>query len=150
MKNKNKNKILLISALIGVLVGADTSQASNSSIIQNQSPVLINEMSDISGDISGGSRVLPNTIQGDGSLKKAEDYVERKLFDVVGFFQSFIKPLTYVTFIISAITILFGVVSNSKKGLTLGILGMIVSVVIYVSVVFAPQIVEYFGAWLAM
>lgn len=143
---KNKNKILLISALIGVLVGGNTSQANNSSIIQNQSPVLINEMN---GNTEG-SRVLPNTIQGDGSLEKAEDYVERKLFDVVGFFQSFIKPLTYVTFIISAITILFGVVSNSKKGLALGILGMIVSVVIYVSVVFAPQIVEYFGAWLAV
>lgn len=146
MKNKFKNKILLIGTLIGVFVGGNASQASNSSIIENQSPVLINE----ANDNTGGSRVLPNTIQGDGSLKKAEDYVERKLFDVVGFFQSFIKPLTYVTFIISAITILFGVVSNSRKGLTLGILGMIVSVVIYVSVVFAPQIVEYFGAWLSM
>ena len=145
-KNKNKNKILLIGALIGILLGVNTSQASNSSIIQNESPVLINE----ANDNTRGSRVLPNTIQGDGSLKKAEDYVERKLFDVVGFFQSFIKPLTYVTFIVSAITILLGVVSNSSKSTAIGILGLVVSVAIYVLVVFAPQIVEYFGAWLSM
>lgn len=147
MNKKSKNRALLLSALIGVLIGSNTSYANNTAIIQNESPVLINEADMATRE----NRVMANTtIQGDGSLKKAEEYVERKLFDVVGFFQSFIKPLTYVTFIISAMTILFGVITNSKKGLTLGILGMAVSIIIYVAVIFAPQIVEYLGAWLSV
>lgn len=147
MNKKSKNRALLLSVLIGVLIGSNTSYANNTSIIQNESPVLINEADMATRE----NRVMANTtIQGDGSLKKAEEYVERKLFDVVGFFQSFIKPLTYVTFIISAMTILFGVITSSKKGLTLGILGMAVSIIIYVAVIFAPQIVEYLGAWLSV
>ena len=146
MKKNLKNKILLICSLVGLFVGVDTSYANNI-VLQYDEPLLINGANSNTED----SRVLPNTtIQGDGSLDKAEDYVERKLFDIVGFFQSLIKPLTYVTFIISAIAILFGVITNSKKGLAVGILGMVVSIGVYVAVVFAPQIVEYFGAWLAM
>ena len=146
-KIKLKNNILLISCVIGLFIGVNTSYANNSVTIKNESPVLINESTYTDED----SRIIPNnTLQGDGTLKKAEDYVERKLFDIVGFFQSFIKPLTYATFIFSAIVLLFGFISSSKKSVTLGILGMIFSIIIYVSVVFAPQLVDYFGSWLAM
>ncbi|MBQ8997634.1 MAG: hypothetical protein IJ086_02940 [Clostridium sp.] len=144
-----KNNILLATCIIGLFVGVNTSYASNSVTIKNESPVLINESS--SANTNGESRIISNTtINGDGSLKKAEDYVQSKLFDVVGFFQSFIKPLTYITFILSAIGILVGLIFDSGRSKMGGLLGMIFSILVYVSVVFAPQIVEYFGSWLAM
>ena len=146
-KIKLKKNTLIASCIIGLFLGINSSYASNSVTIKNESPLLINE----STNTDNSSRVLPsNTPQGDGSLKKAEEYVEDKLFDVVGFFQSFIKPLTYVTFILSAIGILVGIIFDSGRSKMGGLLGMIFSIIVYVSVVFAPQIVEYFGAWLSM
>lgn len=140
----NKIKNILLIAMVAIFVNTVVSCASNSSIIKNESPVLITESNSNEGTI-----LRNNTIQGGGSLDKAEVYVESKLFDVVGFLQSFIKPLTYVTFIISTIMVLFGVVTDSRSKFR-GFLGMAFSIFVYVSVVFAPQIVEYFSSWLSM
>lgn len=140
----NKIKIILPIVLISMFLNGGVSYASNSSIIKNESPVLITESNTNNSIISKN-----NTVQGGGSLDKAEGYVEDKLFDVVEFFQSFIKPLTYVTFILSTIMVLFGVVTDSKSKFK-GFLGMAFSIFVYVSVVFAPQIVEYFSSWLSV
>lgn len=140
----NKIKLFLPIVMVSLLIGGNTVYASNSSIIKNESPALIEGSTSNRGIIS-----QQNTVQSGGSLDKAEDYVETKLFDVVGFFQSFIKPLTYVTFIISTIMVLFGVVTDSKSKFK-GLLGMAFSIFVYVSVVFAPQIVEYFSSWLSI
>ena len=140
----NKIKLFLPIVMVSLLIGGNTVYASNSSIIKNESPALIEGSTSNRGIIS-----QQNTVQSGGSLDKAEDYVETKLFDVVGFFQSFIKPLTYVTFIISTIMLLFGVVTDSKSKFK-GLLGMAFSIFVYVAVVFAPQIVEYFSSWLSM
>lgn len=140
----NKIKLILPIILISTMIGGISASATNSSIIQNESPVLI-------GDSNSSNGIIPNQVNsvgGDG-LSKAEDYVERKLFDVVGFCQSFIKPLTYVTFIVSTIMLLFGVVTASKSKFK-GLLGMAFSIFVYVLVVFAPQIVEYFSSWLSV
>lgn len=143
----NKIKKIISIAIVAILIGGNVSYASNSSVIQNESPIIISE----STNESSSNSIIPknNIIQGGGSLDKAEKYVETKLFDVVGFLQSFIKPLTYVTFIISTILVLFGVITDSKSKFK-GFLGMAFSVFVYVSVVFAPQIVDYFSSWLAM
>lgn len=142
----NKFTKLLPIVLIGIFLNNGVCYASNSSIIENESPVLINDL-----DINTNSEIITknNTIQSGGSLDKAEHYVENKLFDVVGFLQSFIKPLTYVTFIISTIMVLFGVVTDSKSKFK-GFLGMAFSIFVYISVVFAPQIVDYLSSWLSV
>lgn len=141
----NKIKLFLLVIMVGLLFEGNVVYASgSSSIIKTESPVLITETDSNRSIISKN-----NTIQGGGSLDKAEDYVETKLFDVVGFLQSFIKPLTYVTFIISTIMVLFGVVTDSKSKFK-GFLGMAFSIFVYVSVVFAPEIVEYFSSWLSI
>ena len=82
-----------------------------------------------------------------GTLKGAENYVNRKLGDVVGFFQSIIRPFTYVAFILSAITLILGVLTSSKHKFA-GVIGMGVSVLVYILVMYAPSVVEYLGAWL--
>lgn len=142
----NKIKRILPIALISIFLNSGVSYANNSSIIKNESPVLITESN---VNTNNGIISKNNTIQSGGSLDKAEDYVESKLFDVVGFLQSFIKPLTYVTFIISTIMVLFGVITDSRSKFK-GFLGMAFSIFVYVSVVFAPQIVEYFSSWLSV
>lgn len=149
---KIKNKIKkILPIIIGVtFLSSGVSYAGNSSIIENESPILINEIN--SNEISENPINVTSResiIKSGGNLDKAEKYVESKLFDVVGFLQSFVKPLTYVTFIVSTIAMLFGVITDSKSKFK-GLLGMAFSIFVYVSVVFAPQIVDYFSSWLAM
>lgn len=147
----NKIKKIIPIVIMGVLFNSGVAYANNSSIIKNEAPVLITE-SNTSMSINRTSNSIVNgnnIIEGDGSLDKAERYVENKLFDIVGFLQSFVKPLTYVTFIVSTIMMLFGVVTESRSKFS-GFLGMAFSIFVYVAVVFAPQIVEYFSSWLAM
>lgn len=147
----NKIKKIIPIVIMGVLFNSGVAYANNSSIIKNEAPVLITESNtSMSTNRTSNSIVNGNNIiEGDGSLDKAERYVENKLFDIVGFLQSFVKPLTYVTFIVSTIMMLFGVVTESRSKFS-GFLGMAFSIFVYVTVVFAPQIVEYFSSWLAM
>lgn len=145
-----------ISEHNAVQEGGSLNNTQNYTTESNANNSLINKTNEVQG---GGSIPDSNTnislndrnnvIQGGGSLAKAEGYVENKLFDVVGFFQSIIKSLCYLTFIISTIMILFGVVTDSKSKFK-GFLGMAFSIFVYVTVVFAPQIVEYFSSWLAV
>lgn len=149
----SKLKYMIPAVLIFSTINFGGVEASNSSILQNEAPNIIEQTNKIENmannpnlGLSPNQHIAPS---GDGSLSKAEDYVGKKLFDVVGFCQSFIKPLTYVTFIISTIALLFGVVTGSKSKFK-GLLGMAFSIFVYVAVVFAPQIVEYFSAWLSV
>lgn len=150
----NKFKYILPILLVTSTISLSSAEASNSSILQNEAPNIIEQPTSGITSMANNPNIGLSPTQtiapsGDGSLSKAEDYVEKKLFDVVGFFQSFVKPLTYVTFIISTIALLFGVITGSKSKFK-GLLGMAFSIFVYVAVVFAPQIVEYFSAWLSV
>ena len=154
MKNLSKKVAVVLSSLIIAFMATNTVQATN--ILNTTSPSLIETSNglDIKSNsiISGGANSVVgsknNSIQGTGSLEKAENYVDDKLGDVVGFFQSTIKPFTYIMFIISAISILVGIVTGSKHKFA-GLLGMAFSILVYVGVMYAPQIVDYFSIWLS-
>ena len=137
---------LAISALFASNVNAET-------VLENASPSIIESVqkSDKSGGLidknisSGGVSV----VQGSGSLSKAENYMNDKLGDVVHFLQSFIKPFTYIAFILSAISIVIGIITGSKSKFA-GLIVMAFSIVVYMCVVFGPELVEYFAAWLSI
>ena len=94
-------------------------------VVENNYPSLItenmkntkNESNNIETNGGGinedfnNTQITPST----GSLDKAEKYVSSKLYDIIGLFQGLIKPFVYLTFIISAIMIIFGVLFGSKK-----------------------------------
>lgn len=144
MENLSKNIIAVLVSLVIAIMATNTAQATT--ILESTNPSLIEVDSTNKGTSIIENR---NTIQGGGTLTKAENYVDNKLNDVVGFFQSIIKPFTYVTFILSAIAILIGIVTGSKHKFA-GLLGMAFSILVYVGVIYAPQIVDYFSTWLAV
>jgi hypothetical protein len=125
-------------------------------VLENNNPSLI-ESSLKHGDTNTGSNtgntesnkptIGDTTIEGAGTLTQAENYVDDKLTDIVNFLQSFVRPFVYITFILSAMSIIIGIIVGSKHKFA-GIIGMAFSVIVYIIVVFAPEIVEYLGAWL--
>ena len=74
------------------------------------------------------------------------DWADRKGFEVVGFLQKFAQPFAIIIFIGSAFMSLLGVLGNGQlvsKGLT----GMLIALVIYVVVLYAPEIMDVFLNW---
>lgn len=150
LNNKLKVAVALIIATVSIF---STVSVDAQTILETVNPTVIDATKETKA--ANGS-LIPDKIndntssfQGSGTLSKAEDYMNDKLGDVVGFLQSFIKPAAYVGFIFSAITILVGVVAGSKHKFA-GLLGMVFSILVYVCVSFGPEIVEYFAAWLSM
>lgn len=143
---KISSKALIVFSMLLMVTVSSIGTVQATTVLEGTNPSLIEAGMENRNNITSSNK---NTIQGGGTLNKAEDYVDSKLGDVVGFLQTFIKPFTYVMFIISAITILIGIVAGSKHKFA-GLLGMAFSILVYVSVIFAPQIVDYFGAWLAI
>lgn len=151
-----KNKLSAIAVLTLVAVSIfSTVKVDAKTVLENTNPSIIemvNEKETLDGGLLIENKVASSStsnIQGGGSLSKAEDYMNDKLGDVVKFLQSFIKPFTYITFILSAISIVVGMIMGSKHKFA-GLLGMAFSIIVYMCVSFGPEIVEYFAAWLAM
>lgn len=81
------------------------------------------------------------------SIDVAEQYVERKGFDVIGLMQTFAQPFTIALFIFGAFLALVG--AFGKTGAVLkGVIVMALAVVIYAVVLYAPQLMDLGNAWL--
>lgn len=152
LKNKLGAMAVLTLAAISIF---STIKVDATTVLENTNPSIIemvNEKETSGGGLITEAKITSGStskIQGGGSLSKAEDYMNDKLGDVVKFLQSFIKPFTYITFILSAISIVVGMIMGSKHKFA-GLLGMAFSILVYMFVSFGPEIVEYFAAWLAM
>lgn len=155
--NKILNKKLsMVTMLVVITVSAFfTINVDAKTILENANLSTINmveEKESLSSNSVENNTIISNATlntQGSGSLYKAENYMNEKLGDVVKFLQSFIKPFTYIAFILSAISIIIGMIAGSKHKFA-GIIGMALSILVYMCVSFGPEIVEYFAAWLAM
>ena len=71
-----------------------------------------------------------------------------KMLEVVSLMQTFAKPFCIILFILCALGILMSIVFDTKKQKAF-ILGLILSVITYVGVIFAPDIVLFFAGWLS-
>lgn len=84
---------------------------------------------------------LPDVTVDDMSI-----WTERKGFEIIGFLQKFIQPFAIVIFIFSAIITLIGALGNGKQ-VSRGIVGMFISLIMYVVVLYAPEIMDVFLNW---
>lgn len=153
MNNISKRKTNVIAVLTVLVVSMFfTTNAKAETILESVNPgiIALSESEDLlNKNKEMQSSFSTSNVQGGGSLVKAENYMNRKLGDVVNLLQSFIKPFTYITFILSAISIVVGMLMGSKHKFA-GILGMAFSILVYMCVSFGPEIVEYCAAWLSM
>jgi len=74
------------------------------------------------------------------------DWADRKGFEIIGFLQKIAQPFAIVVFIGSAFMSLFGILGNGHL-VSKGVTGMIIAVIIYAVVLYAPEIMDIFLAW---
>ena len=82
------------------------------------------------------------------TMDEFENKVLDKMLEVVSFMQSITKPLCIIFFILSALGVLMSIIFDTGKQ-KMFILGLILSVITYVGVIFAPNIVLFFANWLS-
>ena len=73
-------------------------------------------------------------------------WTERKGFEVIGFLQKFIQPFAIIIFIISGIIALTGVLGDGRQ-VSKGLVGMFIALIMYVVVLYAPEIMDIFLNW---
>lgn len=91
------------------------------------------------GVISNGG--LPSV-----KVDEASSWIERKGMDVVEMLQVFIQPFAIIMFIFGALMTLIGAIGNGKM-VAKGLIAMMIASVMYAVVLFAPQLMDFFLAW---
>ena len=92
-------------------------------------------------------------IQKDGgvpnvTMDDTKNWIERKGFDVISLLQKFGQPFSITIFIVCAFIALIGAFGNSQL-IGRGILGMVIAILMYAVVLYAPEIMDAGLAWLA-
>lgn len=82
------------------------------------------------------------------TMKDFENKVLTRMLEVVSLIQTFAKPFCIILFIICGLGVLMSIVFNTNKQ-KMFILGLILSVITYVGVIFAPSLVMFFANWLS-
>lgn len=95
---------------------------------------------------SGDNKNSSNAGLPDVSLDDASTWMERKGFEVIGFLQKFVQPFAIVIFILCGIMVLAGSFGNGRL-VSRGLMGMFVSLIMYVVVLYAPEIMDVFLGW---
>lgn len=75
------------------------------------------------------------------TMDQASSWFEKKEYEVIGFLQKVVQPLAIIVFIVCGLMILFG----NVKG---GSIGAGISLVIYVAILYAPEIFYWFLNWI--
>lgn len=80
------------------------------------------------------------------SIDDASAWTERKGFEIIGFFQKFAQPFSIIIFMLSAFVVLVGAFGNGQL-VGKGVWGMAISLIMYAVVLYAPEIMDMFLAW---
>ena len=89
------------------------------------------------------SDTIPNVSIDDGI-----NWVNRKGFEIIRFFQVIVQPLAIIVFIISALFTLFGSIGRGDLA-GRGMWGMVISAIVYAVVLYAPVILQSFVGWMS-
>lgn len=145
MKNKRVSKlVILVFAMIMLLFNFSFAYANE----------ILDEGTELEVVVEKGDSMFNNKDYADnGGLPKvtiddASTWVERKGFEVVGFLQKFIQPFAIIIFIGSGIISLVGAFGNSRL-VSRGLIGMGIALVMYVVVLYAPEIMDAFLGWVS-
>lgn len=77
---------------------------------------------------------------------QASSWFEKKGFDIVGLLQTIVQPFAVIIFIGCALMALVGAFGNSQL-VGRGLIGMMLACIIYAVVLYAPELLDFFMAW---
>lgn len=81
------------------------------------------------------------------SIDDASAWSERKGYEVISFLQRVVQPFAIIMFILFAFLVLVGAFGNGQL-VSKGVWGMAIALVMYAVVLYAPEIMDVFLAWI--
>lgn len=103
------------------------------------------------GNKEESTLMTPNELLGYNgtTISEFENLIVSRLLDVIRLFQKVAKPLCIIFFILSAISVVTSIVFDGRKARQ-GFLGMMFSILAYVGIMYAPELVLFFSQWLSI
>lgn len=155
---KGFSLLLLVSMVFTVLFAPLTVLANESTDVSTVSKIQNNAIKNsMSGTSSGMDESIANA--GDGTMEgaagipettieDANQWVADKGNDLVGLGGTLAEPIAIIGFMLGLFITLLGGFTKSSV-LSKGLLVMAISIIVYVGVAFAPELIHYFSSWLA-
>jgi len=154
MKNLRKRTVLsVLAALIAIPIFSPIAVFADES-------TDVSTVSEIStfgsnGDKTDGNNQGPSMAEIEGrnyipdtTIEDANQWVAKKGEDLVGFGGVLGEKIGIIGFMIGLIVTLAGALGRNNY-VSKGLVIMIISVIVYVGTVFAPELVQFFGTWLS-
>ena len=133
---------LLISLMLIPLFSINAYATVDTTTVDTITGQITETTSDEDNLIVDGDSALPSV-----GMQDVMNLVETKTFDVVYLFKAFGKPFAILTFVASACLSLLGVILKGGY-VGKGLIGMFISGMVYVAIIYAPEIVQFFNTWL--
>lgn len=76
------------------------------------------------------------------------DWADKKGFEIIGFLQKIAQPFAIVVFIGNAFMALLGILGNGHL-VSKGFIGMLIALIVYAVVLYAPEIMDIFLGWVS-
>lgn len=142
--------VALYVCLLGTMAFAQSGQSNTQSFTTksitsentNHSSGKIIQMNESQAkEISNGG--LPNA-----TIDDASNWAERKGFEIVGFLQTVVQPFAVIIFIGCGLMALVGAFGNGSL-VGKGIVGMVIALIMYAVVLYAPELLDFFMAWVS-
>ncbi|WP_197224637.1 hypothetical protein [Lysinibacillus sphaericus] len=133
------------SAIMVALLGFQNTAFAESKYDGNTLKNSTDDLGRVSVEHTPGS--IPTVEVPNVTINQAQDFVERKGFDIVELLQIAAQPISIVMFIIGAIIAVVG--SAGKTGAVMkGIIVMVIAVIVYAATMDAPTLVDFGNKWL--
>ena len=133
---------LLIALMLIPLFSINAYATVDTSTVDTITGEITEVTSDKENMIVDGDSALPSV-----GMQDVVNLVETKTFDLVYLLQAFGSKFAVLMFVASACMALLGVILRGGY-VGKGLIGMFISGMIYVAILYAPSIVEFFNTWL--
>lgn len=138
--------IILLSLNICAFAQSSTENTPN---FNTQESTTVQETKTSSKDnMYGPSSDYLNDLTPDVSIGDAEDYVDKKGFELIGLFQKIAQIFVIISFIFCGFMALAGAFGNGQL-VGKGLWGMALTAVIFAVITYAPELLDSFVAWTA-
>lgn len=138
-----KQKMLLFLAGLTMFIASPVSVAFAEESVPTNSVTAIAETTEgerASFDYSPDGE-LPSV-----SMQEANDWADEKGQDATSFLQVIGQWFSIIIFIICAVLSLIGAIGGRASK---GVVGMLIAIVMYAGITYAPALIQFFSTWLA-
>ena len=145
ISSSNKSKVNDYLILKDSLIGNELNKIDNSNFTESQTQSQNEYIDPDEGEMMTSEEILGAS---GITIDEFGTRIMSRILDVVGFLQNIAKPIAILFFILSSISTVIAVIFNGKN-VGRGFVGMALSILMYVGIMYSPDLVMFFSTWLS-